>query len=184
MLWHSGTWTQAGFSICNGRWETLICLWKDIILSFRYGNVKKSFSFAQHLSSHCASPSLLGSLCSALCMFLCVCSDMLMNVRQKVKPVWMSVLVCAPLHSEQNFFYIPPSSVSLVLYVFSKSPPDGNQLQSWLTGKQYQQKLHYSPLAPALPLLSSLLIFSLSHTVSLSLSSPKARLLTSNFKWA
>ena len=63
------------------------------------------------------------------------------------------------------------SSCQLLLpsfYMFSwNPPPDGNQLPSWLTGKQLQQTLHYSPLAPASPLQSPH-FFSLSHTLSIS----------------
>lgn len=42
---HTGTGTHAGFARREGRWRWLICLWRDLILCFRYGNVKKSFSF-------------------------------------------------------------------------------------------------------------------------------------------
>lgn len=178
MFWHSHRHRNSRFAGCKGRWERLICLWKDLILSFHYGNLTKSFSVALRSVRHLFCQ---GSFWFAL--FVCVCLCMLTNARQEVQLVWMSVSVRAPLPSQQNFYiFLVPISVSLVLYVFLKSPPDGNQLPSWLTGKQLQPTLHYSPLAPASPLPSP--HFFLSHTPFLSLSAPKPRLLTSNFKWA
>ena len=168
---HTGTRTHTGSARCKGRWERLICLWKDLILSFHYGNVTKSFSIARHSVRRLLCQPISGSPWATipLCVLARVCLRMLTNARQRAQPC-VDVFLCVLLYtqSQQNFLIsLMPISVSLVLYVFMKSPPDGNQLPSWLTGKQLQPTLHYSPLAPASPLRSPRLIFSISHTLPL-----------------
>lgn len=116
MLWHSHRLVDCcRLCLCRGRWESPICLWKDLILSFHYGNLKKSFSFLRHLGSLCTPPSLSRSfwfaLCDSMsvslfvCLLDCVCSDM--NTRQEVQHV---CLVYAPFDLSQNIFLMPISS--------------------------------------------------------------------------
>ncbi len=140
----------------------------------RFASPDISAPFLRHLLCQAFSDLSCVTIHLYLCMFVCVCSDMLMNARQEVQLVWMSVFVCVRVLAE--LLYFPHANFCSPRFIcFPEIPPDGNQLPSWLTGKQLQQTLHYSPLAPASPLLSPLLIFSLSHTHTLSLPfSPEA----------
>lgn len=184
MLWHSHRRVDCcRLCLCRGRWESPICLWKDLILSFHYGNLKKSFSFPRHFGSLCTPPSLSHSFWFALCdsmsvsLFVCLL-DCVFRHEYKTGSTACVPCVCSFRLVAEHFphanFQPPWFCMS-----FLKPPPDGNQLLSSLTGKQLQQTLHYSPLAPALPLPSPH-FFSLTHSLSVLLP-PKAETVDKQF---
>lgn len=184
MLWHSHRLVDCcRLCLCRGRWESPICLWKDLILSFHYGNLKKSFSFPRHLGSLFRTLSVTLFLICLVWQYVCIPVCMLARLcvfRHEYKTGSTACVPCVcsfrlvAEHFPHANFQPPWFCMS-----FLKPPPDGNQLLSSLTGKQLQQTLHYSPLAPALPLPSPH-FFSFTHSLSVLLP-PKAETVDKQF---
>lgn len=115
---HAVTFTQAREFLqttlrAEGRWESLICLWKDLVLSCHYGNVKNSLSFPRRLGSLCTPPSLSGSFWFALCdntsVSLYVC--LLCEFRREWEPRGTACafrLISECLHLPHAYFQSPP----------------------------------------------------------------------------
>ena len=163
MFWHSHGHGNSRFAGCRGRWEKLICLWKDLISSFHYGNLTKSFSVALRSVRHLFCQALSDLPCLFVCVYAC-------SECEAGSTACVDVCFCAcsfTLSAELQYF--PCANFCFTRFIcFLEIPPRWKSvtvMTDWETASA-DTSLFTSSTSLASPLPSPH-FFSLAHTFSL-----------------